>query len=138
MKNIMTVDDSSSLRQMIGLVLRTAGYRVIEASDGVDALSKLKGEDVNLFLVDVNMPNMGGLEFTRQVRASTRLADHGIECRKEAGRQGSWCDGMDRQALRSRSTTGSGEEGDALMPEVKVRTALVPDSQGSRGVGETA
>jgi two-component system chemotaxis response regulator CheY len=69
MKNIMTVDDSSSLRQMIGLVLRTAGYRVIEASDGVDALSKLKGEDVNLFLVDVNMPNMGGLEFTRQVRA---------------------------------------------------------------------
>ena len=69
MKNIMTVDDSSSLRQMVGLVLRSASYEVIEAVDGVNALSKLKGQEVNLFLVDVNMPNMGGLELTRQLRA---------------------------------------------------------------------
>ena len=69
MKNIMTVDDSSSLRQMVGLVLRGASYQVIEAVDGVNALSKLKGQDVHLFLVDVNMPNMGGLELTRQLRA---------------------------------------------------------------------
>ena len=68
-KNIMTVDDSSSLRQMVGLVLRSASYEVIEAVDGVNALSKLKGQEVNLFLVDVNMPNMGGLELTRQLRA---------------------------------------------------------------------
>lgn len=69
MKNIMTVDDSSSLRQMVGLVLRGANYQVIEAVDGVNALSKLNGQELNLFLVDVNMPNMGGLEFTRQLRA---------------------------------------------------------------------
>ena len=69
MKNIMTVDDSPSLRQMVGLVLRGASYEVIEAVDGVNALSKLKGQDVHLFLVDVNMPNMGGLELTRQLRA---------------------------------------------------------------------
>ena len=69
MKNIMTVDDSSSLRQMVGLVLRSASYEVIEAVDGVNSLSKLKGQDVHLFLVDVNMPNMGGLELTRQLRA---------------------------------------------------------------------
>ena len=69
MKNIMTVDDSSSLRQMVGLVLRSASYEVIEAVDGVNALSKLKGQEVHLFLVDVNMPNMGGLELTRQLRA---------------------------------------------------------------------
>ena len=69
MKNIMTVDDSPSLRQMVGLVLRGADYQVIEAVDGVNALSKLGGQDIHLFLVDVNMPNMGGLEFTRQIRA---------------------------------------------------------------------
>ena len=69
MKNIMTVDDSSSLRQMVGLVLRSASYEVIEAVDGVNALSKLKGQEVHIFLVDVNMPNMGGLELTRQLRA---------------------------------------------------------------------
>jgi two-component system chemotaxis response regulator CheY len=68
-KNIMTVDDSPSLRQMVGLVLRGADYQVIEAVDGVNALSKLGGQDIHLFLVDVNMPNMGGLEFTRQIRA---------------------------------------------------------------------
>jgi two-component system chemotaxis response regulator CheY len=68
-KNIMTVDDSPSLRQMVCVVLRGADYEVIEAVDGVNALSKLSGQEVHLFLVDVNMPNMGGLEFTRQLRA---------------------------------------------------------------------
>ena len=60
MKNIMTVDDSPSLRQMVGLVLRGASYQVIEAVDGVNALSKLSGQELHLFLVDVNMPNMAG------------------------------------------------------------------------------
>jgi two-component system chemotaxis response regulator CheY len=68
-KNIMTVDDSPSLRQMVGLVLRNASFEVIEAVDGVNALSKLNGQELHLFLVDVNMPNMGGLELTRQLRA---------------------------------------------------------------------
>jgi two-component system chemotaxis response regulator CheY len=65
----MTVDDSASLRQMIGVVLRGGGYDVVEAVDGMDALSKLAGQDVNLVLTDVNMPRMDGLEFTRQLRA---------------------------------------------------------------------
>jgi two-component system chemotaxis response regulator CheY len=68
-KTIMTVDDSASLRQMIGVVLRGGGYEVVEAVDGMDALSKLKGQELQLFLTDVNMPNMDGLEFTRQLRA---------------------------------------------------------------------
>jgi two-component system chemotaxis response regulator CheY len=68
-KTIMTVDDSASLRQMVSLVLQGAGYRVVEAVDGVDALSKLKSQEVHFFLSDINMPNMNGLEFTRQVRA---------------------------------------------------------------------
>jgi two-component system chemotaxis response regulator CheY len=68
-KTIMTVDDSASLRQMVSVVLRGAGYGVVEAVDGLDALSKLKGQELHLFLTDINMPRMDGLEFTRQLRA---------------------------------------------------------------------
>jgi two-component system chemotaxis response regulator CheY len=67
-KTIMTVDDSATVRQMTGLVLRGAGYAVIEAVDGVDGLSKLAGQEMDLILTDLNMPNMDGLEFTRQIR----------------------------------------------------------------------
>jgi two-component system chemotaxis response regulator CheY len=68
-KTIMTVDDSVSMRQMVSLVLRGGGYEVTEAVDGLDALSKLHGQALDLFLTDVNMPGMDGIEFTRQVRA---------------------------------------------------------------------
>jgi two-component system chemotaxis response regulator CheY len=68
-KTILTVDDSASMRQMVGLVLRGAGYQVVEAADGVDGLSKLAGQELGLVLSDINMPNMDGLEFTRQLRA---------------------------------------------------------------------
>ncbi len=69
MKTIMAVDDSASLRQMVSVVLRGGGYQVIESVDGLDALSKLKGQELHLFLTDVNMPKMDGFEFTRKVRA---------------------------------------------------------------------
>ncbi len=69
MKTIMAVDDSASLRQMVAVVLRGGGYHVIEAEDGVDALAKLAGQEIDMFLTDFNMPRMDGIEFTRQVRA---------------------------------------------------------------------
>lgn len=69
MKTIMTVDDSASLRQMVSFVLRGASYEVIEAVDGLDALSKLNGQDLDLFLSDINMPKMDGIELTRKLRA---------------------------------------------------------------------
>jgi two-component system, chemotaxis family, chemotaxis protein CheY len=65
----MAVDDSASLRQMVSVVLRGGGYQVIESVDGLDALSKLKGQELHLFLTDVNMPKMDGFEFTRKLRA---------------------------------------------------------------------
>ena len=69
MKTIMTVDDSASLRQMVSFVLRDGGYDVVEAVDGLDALSKLQGRELHLFLSDINMPKLDGIEFTRQLRA---------------------------------------------------------------------
>ncbi len=67
-KRIMTVDDSSSVRQMVGFTLKDAGYEVIEAVDGKDALAKLAGS-VDMIITDLNMPNMDGIELIRQVRA---------------------------------------------------------------------
>ena len=69
MKTVMTVDDSSSLRQMVTFTLRDGGYEVVQAVDGLDALSKLNGQEIHLFLTDINMPKMDGLEFTRKLRA---------------------------------------------------------------------
>ncbi len=69
-KTIMTVDDSASVRQMVSFTLRGAGYEVVEAVDGKDALSKLNnGVRVRLIFADLNMPNMDGIELIRAVRA---------------------------------------------------------------------
>jgi len=68
-KTIMTVDDSASVRQMVSLTLKDAGYSVIEACDGKDALGKLTGP-VDMIVTDLNMPNMDGIELIRAVRAT--------------------------------------------------------------------
>jgi two-component system chemotaxis response regulator CheY len=68
-KRIMTIDDSPSLRQMVALTLEDAGYEVIEASDGNDAVAKLGGREYHLFLTDLNMPVMDGIELTRKLRS---------------------------------------------------------------------
>lgn len=64
-KTILVVDDSSSLRSVVGTALKGAGYDVIEAEDGKDALTKLNGQKIHLIISDVNMPNMNGLEFLK-------------------------------------------------------------------------
>ncbi|WP_027190211.1 response regulator [Fundidesulfovibrio putealis] len=68
MKTVMTVDDSASVRQMVAFTLKNAGYAVIEAVDGKDALSKLKGS-VDMVVTDLNMPNMDGISLIKAVRA---------------------------------------------------------------------
>ncbi|MBV4473599.1 response regulator [Pseudomonas sp. B2M1-30] len=67
-KTILVVDDSSSVRQVVGIALKAAGYDIIEASDGRDALSKLTGQKVHLMISDVNMPNMDGITFVKEVK----------------------------------------------------------------------
>lgn len=67
-KTIMIVDDSASLRQVVGIALRKAGYDVLEAGDGKDALSKLTGQKVHMIISDVNMPNMDGISFVKAVK----------------------------------------------------------------------
>ncbi|UUA74584.1 response regulator [Cellvibrio sp. QJXJ] len=67
-KVILVVDDSASVRQVVGIALRGAGYTVVEASDGKDALNKLDGQKINLVISDVNMPNMDGITFVKEMK----------------------------------------------------------------------
>jgi len=67
-KTIMIVDDSASLRQVVAISLKGAGYEVVEACDGVDALKKLDGRKLHLIISDVNMPNMDGLTFVKAAK----------------------------------------------------------------------
>ncbi len=71
-KVILTVDDSASVRQMVRFTLSDAGYSVIEAVDGKDALAKLANPAnlVNLVITDLNMPNLDGIGLIRGVRAN--------------------------------------------------------------------
>ncbi|MEO5339159.1 MAG: response regulator [Magnetococcus sp. MYC-9] len=67
-KTIMTVDDSSSVRQMVGLTLKGEGYQVVEAVDGKDALTKVGGAAIDMVITDLNMPNMDGIQLIRELR----------------------------------------------------------------------
>ena len=67
-KTIMIIDDSMSLRQVVGIALGSAGYEAIEACDGQDALAKLTGQKIHLMICDVNMPNMDGISFLKALR----------------------------------------------------------------------
>ena len=69
-KTVMTVDDSTSVRQMVSFTLKGAGYEVVEAVDGRDALSKLNGNAVHMVITDLNMPNLDGIGLIRGLRGS--------------------------------------------------------------------
>ncbi len=67
-KTILAVDDSASIRQMVSFTLKSAGYDVIEAVDGMDGLEKAKVKNADLVLSDQNMPRMDGLTLIRNLR----------------------------------------------------------------------
>ncbi|HEY3808640.1 MAG TPA: response regulator [Steroidobacteraceae bacterium] len=67
-KRILAVDDSPSMRHMVGVTLRAAGYEVIEAADGEEALQYARSNPVDLVLADVNMPRMDGITLVGHLR----------------------------------------------------------------------
>ncbi len=93
-KTVLIVDDSASIRQVVSITLKGAGYDVIEGCDGKDALGKLDGRKVHLIISDVNMPNMDGITFLRNVKQLPAykftpvimLTTEAGEAKKEEGR----------------------------------------------------
>ncbi|MCC7260773.1 MAG: response regulator [Alphaproteobacteria bacterium] len=67
-KLALTVDDSKTMRDMVSFTLKNAGFEVIEAEDGVAALSVIQGKSVNVVITDLNMPNMDGLTLIQKLR----------------------------------------------------------------------
>lgn len=94
-KTIMIVDDSSSVRDVVSIALKGAGYDVIEASDGKDALAKLNGQKVHLIVSDVNMPNMDGISLVKEVKQHPQykfipimmLTTESQDAKKEEGKE---------------------------------------------------
>lgn len=75
-KRIMVIDDASAIRQVVKHVLQSEGFEIVEAIDGVDALNKLDGQDIDLFVCDVNMPNMDGIAFLDKVKNDDQYASY--------------------------------------------------------------
>jgi two-component system chemotaxis response regulator CheY len=68
MKTVLTVDDSRTMRDMLKLSLTEAGFRVLQAEDGLHGLEVLKGETPDVIITDINMPRMDGFGFIEAVR----------------------------------------------------------------------
>jgi two-component system, chemotaxis family, chemotaxis protein CheY len=93
-KVILTVDDSRSIRQMVSFTLTQAGYQVLEAIDGRDALAKLAVTSADMVITDLNMPNVNGIELIREVRKQPKykfipilmLTTESQDARKQEGK----------------------------------------------------
>ncbi len=118
-KRVMVVDDSVSVRQVQKMVLSQAGYEVVEAVDGKDALSKLNHVQVSLIFTDLNMPNLDGvgLDSDGEVGHDSPYdprghGHHRVPGGEEARGQGGGRDGLDCEAFHSGSIAGRHQEGD--------------------------
>jgi two-component system chemotaxis response regulator CheY len=94
LRKVLVVDDSVSMRQMVGFTLREGGYEVIEAEHGQDALDKLKSATVDLVITDLNMPVMDGITLIQNLRRQPAmkakpilmLTTEGLASKKEEGK----------------------------------------------------
>ncbi len=94
-KRILTVDDSKTMRDMVSFTLKGAGFDVVEAEDGVKALSLLAATRVDAIITDINMPNMDGVTLIQRLRAQQKfkstpiliLTTEGSEDKKLQGRK---------------------------------------------------
>ena len=94
MRSILAVDDSPSMRKMVSFTLSSAGFKVVEAVDGVDALEKAQAQNIDLVLADQNMPRLDGIGLTRKLRENPKfkgtpiliLTTDSSDLMKQAGR----------------------------------------------------
>jgi two-component system chemotaxis response regulator CheY len=75
MKNILIVDDSELIRNFHSYILRSAGFNVLIAEDGFDALEQLFSKKVDLVITDINMPKMDGYVLIEKVRSDLQFED---------------------------------------------------------------
>lgn len=73
-KKILTVDDSPSVRKMVEFSLKSKGYAMGSAGDGIEALELLEQEPFDAVVLDVNMPRMNGLEFLEKIKTHDDFA----------------------------------------------------------------
>jgi two-component system chemotaxis response regulator CheY len=93
-KRILTVDDSKTMRDMVSFTLKSAGFDVVEAVDGANALDVLAGTAVDAIITDINMPNMDGVTLVQRLRAQPKfkatpiliLTTEGSDDKKAQGR----------------------------------------------------
>lgn len=94
-KTVLIVDDSASMRQLVSFALRDAGYDVIDAINGKDAMNKLNGTKIEMVITDLNMPEMDGIAFIKQMRTLNgyrftpivMLTTESQESKKQEGKQ---------------------------------------------------
>jgi|SRR5208337_671914 len=94
-KTVLIVDDSASMRQLVGFALKSAGYEVLSAVHGKDALDKVNSTKVEMVVTDLNMPEMDGIELIKQLRAKpaskftpiVMLTTESQETKKQEGKQ---------------------------------------------------
>lgn len=70
MKKILIVDDSPTIRKLISYILKKQEFMIAEAEDGMDAMEKLGSLEADLIIVDLNMPNMDGIQFVKNLRSN--------------------------------------------------------------------
>ena len=74
-KVVLVVDDSATVRKFVAASLNITGFRVVTASDGVEALERMPAEKFDLIITDLNMPDMDGFEFIRTLREAPEYRD---------------------------------------------------------------
>jgi two-component system chemotaxis response regulator CheY len=67
-KTVVVVDDSASIREVVSFTIESEGFNVLKGSDGADALKHFDGQEINLVITDLHMPNIDGIGLITRIR----------------------------------------------------------------------